>query len=257
MILYYIYIYNSVWIERVFFEILVHCLLVWMGEIMRNRKSAFPFAVTIEMLSAVVRSPSSSSICMRVWTIWLQVLEQLENVKAAPIAHTMMCDLVPISTTAHALAIAYMSTQQSHETASAYINTIQLLIKCRLKSKSSFRRTKYRPACFYGWVRSSHIPARHGWSHTSCDCWRVCTEFKERIDKFATESKTKKRWWKEKKGINLLRIRFCSVLCSSSILYTVFDIFTSFCTPSLFILRQIYPRQITKSCFYKLPSIYI
>lgn len=148
------------WIERVFFEILVHCLLVWMGEIMRNRKSAFPFAVTIEMLSAVVRSPSSSSICMRVWTIWLQVLEQLENVKAAPIAHTMMCDLVPISTTAHALAIAYMSTQQSHETASAYINTIQLLIKCRLKSKSSFRRTKYRPACFYGWAKCVRLTSR-------------------------------------------------------------------------------------------------
>ena len=208
-----------------------------MGEIMRNRKSAFPFAVTIEMLSAVVRSPSSSSICMSVWTIWLQVLEHLENVKAAPIAHTLMGDLVPISITAHALAIAYMSTQQSHETASEYINTIQL-IKCRLKSKRSFRRTKCGLAVFskqsnqtptsmllrLGKVRSSHIPARHGWSHTSCDCWRVWTEFKERIDRFATESKTKKRWWKEKKGINVLRIRFCSGLCSSSILYSIYSL---------------------------------
>lgn len=75
-----------------------------------------------------------------------------------------------------------------------------------------------------GKVRSSHIPARHGWSHTSCDCWRVCTEFKEKIDRLATESKTKKRWWKEKKGINLLRIRFCSVLCSSSVLHSIYSL---------------------------------
>ena len=109
---------------------------------------------------------------------------------------------------------------------------------------------------FYGWAKCVRLTSRRAMGEVTLPAIadRVCTESKERIDRFATENKTEKRMMnreeRNKPSENMFLFR------SAQSIHTAFNTFTSFCTPSLFMLHHI-ALQITKSYCYKLPSIYV